>query len=101
MHMNSRVTVLLAVIGAAVPPFLFGSESRGQEADSPAALVTRAGAYVREYDRKISAIVGEEHQIQRLVNAKGAVTKQRDLNSDILFVKAGRNTLVFRDVIAA
>lgn len=77
---------------------LIGSGVRGQDADPAATLVARAGRYVREYEQRFSGMVGEEHQTQRLVKAAGTTTKQRDLISDILFVKAGDLTLVFRDV---
>ena len=85
---------------ALVLPLLAAAGVRGQETDPVASVVARAGRYVREYEQRFSGIVGEEQQIQRLVKQKGDTAKQRTLVSDILFVKAGDRTLVFRDVIA-
>jgi hypothetical protein len=92
-HRRRAVTLALLLLAASAP--------RGQEADPAASLVARAGRYVREYEQRFSGLVGEEHQTQRLVNPKGGTARQRTLVSDILLVKAGDRTLVFRDVIAA
>jgi hypothetical protein len=84
----------------AVVLLLASAGVQGQETDPVASIVARAGRYVREYEQRFSGIVGEEQQIQRLVKQKGDTAKQRTLVSDVLFVKAGDRTLVFRDVIA-
>lgn len=78
---------------------LAGSATRAQDADGAAALVAKAGAYVEEYTKQFSALVGEERQTQRIVRADGLIKKQRDLVSDVLLVKVGADTLPFRDVI--
>lgn len=79
---------------------LAGSVPRAQEANGTAALVAKAGAYVAEFEKRFSGLVGEERQTQRVVRANGTVKKQRDLVSDLLLVKVGEDTLQFRDVIA-
>jgi hypothetical protein len=76
-----------------------GGATRAQETDGVAALVAKAGAYVAEFEKQFSAVVGEERQTQRVVRADGSIKKQRDLVSDLLLVKVGENTLQFRDVI--
>jgi hypothetical protein len=76
-----------------------GSVMQAQETDGAAALVAKAGAYVEEYERRLSAVVGEERQTQRIVRADGSIKQQRDLLSDLLLVKVGEDTLLFRDVI--
>ena len=76
-----------------------GSATRAQETDGAAALVAKAGAYVEEYTKQFSALVGEERQTQRIVRADGSIKKQRDLVSDVLLVEVGEATLPFRDVI--
>jgi hypothetical protein len=79
----------------------------GIRAQSPApdatALVERAGRYVEAYIDAFSAVVSEEHQVQKLVRPDGRVRKSRELKSDFLLVKTGTGPwpLVFRDVIAA
>jgi len=83
------VTILLATAGA------FG----GQD-DPVATLVDRAGRYVQEYEKQFSAVVCEEHQTQRVLRADGRARKRRDLRSDVLLVKTGEKTVMFRDVIA-
>jgi hypothetical protein len=93
-HQHRRALTLALLLLAA-------SSLRGQQADPASSLVARAGRYVREYEQRFSGIVGEEHQTQRLVKPKGDTATQRTLVSDVLFVKAGDRTLVFRDVIAA
>jgi hypothetical protein len=76
-----------------------GGTAQAQEADGVAALVAKAGAYVEEYEKRFSAIVGEERQTQRIVRANGSIKQQRELMSDLLLVRVGDNTLQFRDVI--
>ncbi len=91
-----RVTRVLPVAAL----LLLASVVRGQDVDPTAALVARAGSYVREYEQRFTGIVGEEHQTQRIVTAAGATTKQRALVSDVLLVRVGDGTRFFRDVIA-
>jgi hypothetical protein len=62
-------------------------------------VVQRAGQYVEGYERAFSAIVSEEHQVQKLIRADGRVRQVRDLKSDFLLVKVGDGTQAFRDVI--
>jgi len=62
-------------------------------------LVERAGGYVTAYETAFSAIVSEEHQVQRLIRADGRVKQVRDLRSDFLLVKTATGTQAFRDVI--
>jgi len=74
----------------------------GIRAQSPApdatALVERAGRYVEAYIDAFSAVVSEEHQVQKLVRPDGRVRKSRELKSDFLLVKTGTGPwpLVFR-----
>jgi hypothetical protein len=78
----------------------------GIRAQSPnpdaAAIVERAGRYVDGYIEAFSAVVSEEHQIQKLIRSDGRVRKVRELRSDFLLVKTGGPwPVAFRDVIAA
>jgi hypothetical protein len=67
-----------------------------------AAIVERAGRYVDGYIEAFSAVVSEEHQIQKLIRSDGRVRKVRELRSDFLLVKTGGPwPAAFRDVIAA
>ena len=68
--------------------------------DRTSDLVAKAVRYVQEYERDFSAVVCEEHQTQRVVKSNGKVDERRDLVSDVLLVKVGDRTLLFRDVIA-
>ncbi|HUR21820.1 MAG TPA: hypothetical protein VMZ90_13485 [Vicinamibacterales bacterium] len=70
-----------------------------QEVPTPT-LVERAGRYVAAYETAFSAIVSEEHQIQKLIRADGRARQVRDLKSDFLLVKTATGTQAFRDVIA-
>ncbi len=64
------------------------------------ATVERAGRYVETYLDAFSAVVSEEHQIQRLVRPDGRVKKVRELKSDFLLVKVGTGwPQAFRDVM--
>jgi len=89
--------VALAAAGAT------GTASRVQTSDaSTAAIVERAGRYVEAYIEAFSAVVSEEHQIQKLVRPDGRVKKVRDLRSDFLLVKTGGPwPAAFRDVITS
>jgi hypothetical protein len=79
----------------------------GIRAQAPApdatAIIERAGRYVEAYIEAFSAVVSEEHQIQKLVRPDGRVRKTRELKSDFLLVKTGASPwpVVFRDLIAA
>jgi hypothetical protein len=95
--MDPEVRIVCAVMVGLV--LFAGSATRAQDDDGATALVAKAGAYVEEYTKQFSALVGEERQTQRIVRADGSVKKQRDLVSDMLLVKVGEDTLPFRDVI--
>lgn len=94
---GSEVRIIRTVMVGLV--LFVGSATRAQETDGAAALVAKAGAYVEEYTKQFSALVGEERQTQRIVRADGSIKKQRDLVSDVLLVEVGEATLPFRDVI--
>lgn len=82
---------LLMLVSAVVP---------GQEPSSAAALVADASRFVREREPQFTSMVGEEHQVQRLVKPSGQTSKQRDLVSDVLIFRApGARPVVYRDVI--
>lgn len=76
-----------------------GGGAAPSQALSTASLVDRAGRYVEAYEKAFSAIVSEEHQIQKLIRADGRVRQGRDLKSDFLVIKIGAGTQAFRDVI--
>ena len=84
---------LIAVLAISV------AATRAQETDAVAALVAKGGAYVAEYEKRLSAVVGEERQTQRIVKADGSIKQQRQLVSDLLLVKVADGTMQFRDVI--
>jgi hypothetical protein len=95
-----RMLLSAAALGAVM------AAGSGVVAQSPnpdtAAMVERAGRYAEAYIEAFSAVVSEEHQIQKLIRADGRVKKVRDLKSDFLLVKTGRPwPTAFRDVIAA
>ena len=71
----------------------------GPQAVPTAALVERAVRYAEAYEQAFSAVVSEEHQVQKLIRADGRVKQVRDLRSDFLLVKIGNGTQAFRDVI--
>jgi hypothetical protein len=66
-----------------------------------AAIVLRAGRYVEAYEKEFSAVVSEEHQVQKLTGVDGRVHKQRELKSDLALIKAGTSWMQqsFRDVL--
>lgn len=76
-----------------------GGVAAPSQALSTASLVERAGRYVEAYEKAFSAIVSEEHQVQKLIRSDGRVRQVRDLKSDFLIVKIGNGTQAFRDVI--
>lgn len=76
-----------------------GARGHAQDAGVPD-LVSRASRYVEEYERKLSAVVCEERQTQRVIKRDGTTGKMRELVSDLLLVRAGDFTQTFRDVIA-
>jgi hypothetical protein len=93
------VTVLATVLGmATVLGILCGSTAHAQDVNRVAALVAAASRYAQDYQQKLSAVVGEEHQTQRVIGADNRVRRQRDLVSDYLLVKVGSRVLGFRDV---
>jgi len=75
------------------------SRAHAQDAGVPD-LVSRAGRYVEEYERQLSAVVCEERQTQRVVKSDGTTGKRRELVSDLLMIRTGDSTQTFRDVIA-
>jgi len=89
------VTLGLVLVAGAVTQ----AQEAAQDAERIAVLVAKAGVYVDEYEKRFSAIVGEERQTQRVVRANGSIKQQRELVSDLLLVKIGDSTLQFRDVI--
>ena len=95
-HLRRRATGILA-IGLLLQA---GSGLRAQDADSARTLVDQAAAYVQAYEQRLSSVVCEEHQTQLVVKPDGSTSRRRDLVSDILIVKAGADTLTFRDVLA-
>ena len=73
----------------------------GQSPDPrDASLVERASKYVDVYQQDFSAVVSEEHQIQKLVDRDGRVRRTREIKSDFLLVKLGSAwPVAFRDVV--
>jgi hypothetical protein len=92
---------VLAVAIALAGSVTAGGAARSREQDAAvAALVERAGRYVEAYRQEFSAVVSEELQVQRLLQADGRISKTRELKSDFLLVKTGAAvTQAFRDVI--
>ena len=75
------------------------------EQDPPLAIVlARAGEYVATYQKKLAAIVAEEHYRQQVIASSrpGRLSgrQYRELRSDVLLVKTGEDEswLQFRDV---
>ena len=82
-------TLLTALAVAAVLTVAPGIRAQSPAPDA-SAIVERAGRYVEAYIEAFSAVVCEEHQIQKLVRPDGRVRKTRALTSDFLLVPAGR-----------
>lgn len=93
--MGRWIAVCLVLAAATVA----GGVAAPSQALSTASLVERAGRYVTAYEQAFSAVVSEEHQVQKLIRADGRVRQVRDLKSDFLVVKIGTGTQAFRDVI--
>ncbi len=93
------------LIGLAVAATMVAAPGIRAQSPAPdaAAIVERAGRYVEAYIDAFSAVVSEEHQVQKLVRPDGRVRKTRELTSDFLLVKTGASPwpAVFRDVIAS
>jgi hypothetical protein len=90
-----------AVLPAALVVLALYAGARGHAQDAGVAdRVARAGRYVEEYERQLSAVVSEERQTQRVVKRDGTTGKSRELVSDVLLVRMGDSTQAFRDVIA-
>src|SRR5262249_39328853 len=92
--MRTAMPVALAVL-----TLYAGARGHAQDPGVPD-LVSRASRYVEEYERQLSAVVGEERQTQRVVKSDGTTGKMRELVSDLLMVRTGDVTQTFRDVIA-
>jgi len=97
--MRRHLTGLAAAAAIVAAPGIL-AQSPAPEAT---AIVERAGRYVEAYIEAFSAVVSEEHQVQKLIRPDGRVRKTRELTSDFLLVKAGTGPwpVVFRDVIAS
>jgi hypothetical protein len=65
-------------------------------------VLSRAAAYVADYQKRLAAIVSEEHYRQQAVNSarRNSGRQHRELRSDVLLVKPGESGdwLQFRDV---
>jgi len=73
---------------------------RAQFADELSAMVARTAAYAEDYGNRLTNIVCEEDQIQKVVDGGGRTKQQRTLRSDVLIVKSGALApQLFRDVI--
>lgn len=63
-------------------------------------LLTRAGAYVVDYQKRLSGVVSEEQYAQLWEKEPGKVAAQRQLRSDVLLTQppGGKRAILFRDV---
>jgi hypothetical protein len=65
-------------------------------------VLSRAAAYVADYQTRLAAIVSEEHYRQQVINSarRNSGRQHRELRSDVLLVKPGESGdwLQFRDV---
>lgn len=65
-------------------------------------VLSRAAAYVADYQKRLAAIVSEEHYRQQVINSarRFGARQHRELRSDVLLVKPGESGdwLQFRDV---
>jgi hypothetical protein len=88
-------------LAALVAVAVMGLPVRAQE---PAleTVLSRAAAYVADYQKRLAAIVSEEHYRQQAVNSarRNSGRQHRELRSDVLLVKPGESGdwLQFRDV---
>jgi hypothetical protein len=97
-----------AVLDLRERPALPGHDAGDRQESSLAAVLDRAGAYVVEFQRRLSGVVAEEIYVQhvrmpvgtRTTSASGMLPTHRELKSDLLLVKpAGVDRwLQFRDV---
>jgi hypothetical protein len=90
-----------SALGRLAVVVLASTTAASAQDDPVAALVSRAGVYVVDYEQRFTAIVGEERRTQRLVKANGETAKTRALVSDMLLVKTVKGgTQFYRDVIS-
>jgi hypothetical protein len=93
------LTARVLVSGLLVSCAVWHGTVLAQDNQSVAELVSRASQYVADYERDVSALVGELHETQRIISPEGALRKQRAIVADILLVKNGDTTHSFRDVL--
>lgn len=95
--MTLRIVLTAIAMTAAATVAGFGVQAPDA---ATTAVVERSGRYVDAYLETFSAVVSEEHQVQRLLDPDKRVKKVRELKSDFLLVKAGVTwPQAFRDVI--
>ena len=98
--MNERLGPILVILLVSATAFAREFQSPSTDRHT-AAIVEQAGRYVEAYESAFAAIVSEERQVQKLVQADGQVRETRELHSDFLLIKTGPEwAQVFRDVIA-
>jgi hypothetical protein len=82
--MLTRVAALLPALLLVTPP-----AGRGADAPSLVDLLASAGSYVERYEESFRVVVAEEVYVQRLrASPGGVVQQQRQLHSDVVFVRA-------------
>src|SRR4051794_28032351 len=81
---TSRAASIAIAVVAAVTA-VAGLRAQATDSATPA-IVERVGRYVETYLEAFSAVVSEEHQVQRLIRPDGRVKKVRELTSDFLLV---------------
>jgi hypothetical protein len=97
-------TIASACLAVAIAP----PAATASEPQSLAAVLARAGAYVAEFHRQLSTLVGEERYVQdwkAVQSGRHPVTTElqhRELVSDVVLVKPPRADawMTFRDVFA-